>query len=73
MQLILTTLWAPVFIGSRNVGGGLFLIVALWLALIWTLREFATVKSAAAWALLPYVAWVSFLAALNLGIWRMNQ
>jgi benzodiazapine receptor len=73
VQLILTALWAPVFFGARNVGAGLFLIVALWLALIWTLREFATVKSAAAWALLPYVAWVSFLAALNLGIWRMNQ
>jgi benzodiazapine receptor len=73
VQLILTALWAPVFFGARSVGGGLFLIVALWLALAWTLREFATVKPAAAWALLPYVAWVSFLAALNLGIWRMNQ
>jgi translocator protein len=73
VQLTLTALWAPVFFGSRNVGGGLFLIVALWLALIWSLREFAAVKPAAAWALLPYVAWVSFLAALNLGIWRLNQ
>jgi translocator protein len=73
VQLVLTALWAPVFFGARSVGGGLFLIVALWLALVWTLREFATVKAAAAWALLPYVAWVSFLAALNLGIWRLNQ
>jgi tryptophan-rich sensory protein len=55
------------------VGGGLFLIVALWLALVWTLREFAAVKPAAAWMMLPFVAWVSLLAALNLGIWRMNQ
>jgi benzodiazapine receptor len=73
VQLVLTALWAPVFFGARSVGGGLFLVVALWLALAWTLREFARVKPAAAWALMPYVAWVSFLAALNLGIWRMNQ
>jgi len=45
----------------------------LWLALVWTLREFAAVKPAAAWMMLPFVAWVSLLAALNLGIWRMNQ
>jgi translocator protein len=73
VQLVLAALWAPVFFWARNVGGGLFLIVALWLALVWTLREFAAVKPAAAWAMLPYVAWISFLAALNLGIWRMNQ
>jgi len=44
-----------------SVGGGLFLIVALWLALVWTLREFAAVKPAAAWMMLPFVAWVSLL------------
>jgi tryptophan-rich sensory protein len=56
----------------KNIGGGLFLIVALWLTLVWTLREFFVVRPAAAWLMLPYLAWVSLGVALNLSIWRHN-
>ncbi|MGA2188130.1 MAG: TspO/MBR family protein [Steroidobacteraceae bacterium] len=71
-QLALNASWAPVFFGARNVGAGLFLIVALWLALVWTLREFSAVRAAAAWLMLPHLAWVSLGVALNLSIWRHN-
>jgi tryptophan-rich sensory protein len=50
----------------------LFLIVALWLALAWTLREFAAIRAAAAWLLLPYLAWVTVAMSLNVSIWRHN-
>jgi translocator protein len=73
VQLLLNALWAPVFFGARNIGAGLFIIVALWLTLSWTLREFAAVKSAAAWLLAPYLAWVTFASALNFSIWKLNQ
>ena len=72
LQLVLNALWAPVFFGMKNIGGGLFLIVALWLSLVWTLREFSVVRPAAAWLMLPYLTWVSSGVALNLSIWRHN-
>lgn len=73
VQLGLAALWAPVFFGAKNIGAGLFLIVALWLAIVWTIREFAAVKPLAAWGLVPHLGWVSFAAALNLDLWRLNQ
>jgi benzodiazapine receptor len=72
IQLLVNALWAPFFFGARNIGAGLFLIIALWLTIVWTLREFAAVKSSAAWMLAPYLIWVSFAGALNLAIWKLN-
>lgn len=73
IQLLLNAAWAPLFFGLKNIGAALFVIVALWLAIVWTIREFAVVKGAAAWLLAPYLIWVSFASALNLALWRMNQ
>jgi benzodiazapine receptor len=72
VQLLLNALWAPVFFGLKNIDAGLFEIVALWLAVGWNLREFARVKSAAALILMPYFLWVTFAAAINLAVWRLN-
>jgi tryptophan-rich sensory protein len=72
IQLLLNAAWAPVFFGLKNIGAALFVIVALWLAIVWTIREFAVVKGLAAWMLAPYLIWVSFASALNLALWRMN-
>jgi translocator protein len=73
VQLLLNAVWAPLFFGARNIGAGLFVIVALWLAIAWTIREFAAVKATAAWLLAPYLIWVGFASALNLAIWKLNQ
>jgi translocator protein len=73
IQLLLNGLWAPLFFGLKNIGAGLFVIVALWLAVVWTIREFARVKGAAAFMLLPYLIWVSVATAMNLGLWKLNQ
>jgi benzodiazapine receptor len=73
IQLMLNALWAPLFFGAGNIGAGLFVIVALWLSIIWTIREFAVVRAAAAWMLAPYLIWVGIESALNLSIWKLNQ
>jgi benzodiazapine receptor len=72
IQLLLNALWAPVFFGLKNIDAGLFCIVALWLAVGWTMREFARVKSAAALILVPYFLWITFAAAINLAVWKSN-
>jgi translocator protein len=73
VQLVLGAVWAPLFFGAGSVGAGLFVIVALWLSVVWTMREFAVVKGLAAWLLGPYLIWVSGASALNLAIWKLNQ
>jgi translocator protein len=72
VQLLLNALWAPVFFGLKSIGAGLFDIVALWLAVAWTMREFARVKPAAAAILVPYFLWVTFAAAINFAVWKLN-
>ena len=72
IQLLLNAAWAPLFFGAKNIGAGLFVIVALWLSVVWTLREFAAVKAGAAWLLTPYLIGVSAASWLNLAIWKLN-
>jgi benzodiazapine receptor len=72
VQLLLNAAWAPLFFGLKNIGLGLFEIVALWSAVGWTVREFARVKPLAAWTLAPYFVAVSFAVATNLEIWKLN-
>jgi tryptophan-rich sensory protein len=72
LQLLLNALWAPLFFGLKNIDVALFDIVALWLAIAWTIRAFARVRFAAAVILVPYFLWVSYAAAINLAIWRLN-
>jgi tryptophan-rich sensory protein len=72
IQLVLNALWAPMFFGLKNLDAGLLDIVALWLAVGWTMREFARVAPAAALILVPYFLWVTLAAAINLAVWRLN-
>ena len=72
MQLVVNASWTWVFAGLRSLPGGFFFIVGLWLLVIATILAFRRHSGAAAALLLPYLAWVSFAAALNLAIWRLN-
>ncbi len=72
IQLVLNALWAPVFFGMKNIDASLFDIVALWLTLGWTIREFSRVAPSAAVILVPYFMWITFAAAINLAIWKLN-
>ena len=45
----------------------------LWLAVALTIREFARRHRFAAALLLPYLAWVSYVAVVNLDVWRRNR
>jgi tryptophan-rich sensory protein len=47
-------------------------IILLWMAILATLVTFWKRSRWAGILLVPYLAWVSFAAVLNVVIWRMN-
>jgi tryptophan-rich sensory protein len=64
-QLALNAVWTPLFFGLHRPGLAFAEIVLLWLAIAASLAAFCSVSRAAAWLLVPYLAWVSFAAVLN--------
>lgn len=72
LQLFFNAVWSPLFFGLKLPGVAFADIALLWLALLATLVAFWPVRPAAAWLLVPYLLWVSYAAALNFAIWRMN-
>jgi len=72
LQWLLNALWTPLFFGLHRPAWALADIVLLWLVLAATLYSFWRVKAVAGVLLVPYLAWVSFAAALNFAIWRLN-
>ncbi|MCG5485524.1 MAG: tryptophan-rich sensory protein [Sinorhizobium meliloti] len=73
VQLLLNAAWTPIFFGLHRPGLAVVEIMVLWVAILATIVVFHPVSAAAALLLVPYLAWVSFAAALNLSIWRRNR
>ena len=73
VQLTLNAAWTPLFFGLHRPGLAFAEIVCLWLAIAATMVAFSPLSRAAAWLLAPYLAWVSFAAALNFALWRLNS
>jgi len=72
LQLVLNALWSWLFFQWHLGGWALLDIAALWLAVAATLVAFWRLRPLAGALLLPYLAWISFAAALNFTLWRMN-
>ncbi|MBY0503775.1 MAG: tryptophan-rich sensory protein [Bryobacteraceae bacterium] len=72
-QWLLNALWTPLFFGFHLAGAAAAEIVLLWVALAVTVILFWRVRKEAGVLLLPYLAWVTFAAALNIEIWRLNR
>ena len=72
LQLGLNAAWSPIFFGMRRPDLAFVEIVLLWTAIVATIAAFHPIHAAAAWLLLPYLAWVTFAAALNFSVWRLN-
>ena len=72
-QLVLNVAWTPLFFGLHQPGFACAEIVSLWLAIAATLAAFWPLNRVSAWLLAPYLAWVSFAAALNFALWRLNS
>ncbi len=72
-QLVLNVLWSALFFGMRSPAAAFIEIVILWAMIAATAAAFWSISPAAALMLVPYLAWISFLAALTLAVWRMNR
>lgn len=73
VQLALNAAWSAIFFGLRRPDLAFAEVVALWLSIAATIVAFHPVHAGAAWLLVPYLCWVTFAAALNLAIWRLNR
>ena len=65
VQMALNLAWTAVFFGLESIGGGLFVIGALFVAIVVSALVARQVSRPAALLLVPYIAWVAFAAALN--------
>jgi tryptophan-rich sensory protein len=72
VQLAFNVAWSALFFGLRSPAAAMVDIVLLWLAIAATIACFLRVSVPAGLIMLPYLAWVTFAAALNFAIWRMN-
>ena len=72
VQLALNVAWSGLFFALRLPGAAFAEILLLWLTIGATTSIFGRISTAAALLFVPYFAWVSFAAILNLAIWRLN-
>ncbi len=72
IQLVLNSIWSVLFFGLRSPLLGFIEIVLLWIFILLTVFYFFRVSKTAGILLLPYLLWVSFAAALNFSLLRLN-
>jgi translocator protein len=72
VQLAANALWTWLFFAWRLGAWSFVEILALWGLILATIVAFWRIRPLAGALLLPYLAWVTFAAALNLAIWRLN-
>lgn len=72
VHLLFNAAWTGIFFGLGAPGLAFAEIVVLWLMIAALVVLFWRQRALAGVLLLPYLAWVTFAAALNYAIWRMN-
>jgi tryptophan-rich sensory protein len=73
IQLLLNGAWSFLFFGAHEIGIALVDIVVLWLVIAATTVAFWRIDRIAGLLFLPYLLWVGYAAALNAGIWLLNE
>ena len=71
-QLVLNAAWTPLFFGAGRYDLAMADITVMWILIGLTIFGFWRLSRWAALLLVPYWMWVTFAAALNWSIWRLN-
>lgn len=72
LQLGLNTAWSYIFFGLKNPLYAFLEMLILWAAIFATIRLFFRINRTSGYLLIPYIAWVSFAALLNVSIILLN-
>lgn len=72
VQLLFNLAWSVVFFGMQSPIGGLLVIVPFWMLIVAMAMKYRDVSMPAFWLTVPYIAWVTFAAYLNLMIVILN-
>lgn len=72
VQLAANALWTWLFFVWNRGALAFAEILVLWLLIAATIALFARVSGLAAILLAPYLAWVTFAAALSYAVWQRN-
>tara|TARA_X000000950_G_scaffold24514_1_gene26245 strand:- start:9899 stop:10306 length:408 start_codon:yes stop_codon:yes gene_type:complete len=72
LQIALNTLWTPVFFGLENIKVGLIVIFLLLISVAMCTYVFWMYSFISGILFLPYLVWVTFAAALNMAVFRLN-
>ena len=73
VQLGLNFLWPLVFFGGKMYLTAFIVLVAMWVAIVVTMRRFMKLDEKAGDMIIPYLLWVSFAGYLNLSVYLLNR
>ena len=71
-QFFLNLLWSPIFFGQHQVTTAFYVLLVILALALATTFAFGQVRKAAAWLMVPYLAWLCFAGILNFQIDRLN-
>ena len=72
LQLCLNGAWSYLMFGEKQINYALMDVAALWLAILSFIFVAWPVRRSAALLFVPYLLWVTYAAALNFELWRLN-
>jgi tryptophan-rich sensory protein len=72
IQLALNLLWTEMFFHFHRLFVSTVIILALWIAVAFTIFLFWRVRPLPAWLMVLYLAWITYATALNLTFLRLN-
>ncbi len=71
-QFLLNLLWSPLFFGQHEVTTAFYVILLMLAVAFATTLVFGRIRKAAAWLMVPYLAWLCFASILNYQIDSLN-
>jgi len=71
-QLIINGLWSYLFFGAKNMKAGMVDVILLWLVIAAYIVSTYPSSALASLLFVPYLAWVSIAAFLNLRMIQLN-
>ncbi len=72
-SLVVNASWSAAFFGLKRMDLALLVVGALWLSILAMIVLFAPFSATASALLVPYLAWVSVAAFLNLRMIQLND